>query len=202
MTETDLTSTSGPESFEQWANLYSVHKAFSHPSELHGSLCGRLAAGARMNPDEWDRVACEHMGLPAGAAEESAELKAFMPAAYDQALTALKASDMSFQPLLPDDYYSLDQRVQALSAWVRGFLEGMASGAGASLGEAPPEIRELIEDMVAISQVSDAEEESEEGEYQLNEITEYVRLGALAVFTEFNPPETASARSGPSTTLH
>ncbi|WP_404365140.1 UPF0149 family protein [Marinobacter sp.] len=199
MTDTDSTPA---DKFERWANLYSTHKAFSHPSELHGSLCGRLAAGARMNSEEWLQVVCEHLGLPASAAEESPELAEFMSAAYDEALAALKASDMSFQPLLPDDDYSLDQRVQALSAWVRGFLEGMASGAGASLGEAPPEIRELIEDMVAISQVSDSEEDSEDGEYQLNEITEYVRLGALAVFTEFNPPETASTGASPSTTLH
>lgn len=186
--------------FEQWANIYAVHKAFSHPSELHGSLCGRLAAGARMNLDEWLQVVSENMGIPKTAVDESEALAGFMSAAYDQALAQMKASDMTFTPLLPDDDYSLDQRVQALSAWVRGFLEGMAVGAEA-LGEAPDEIRELIEDMVAISQVNDSEEDSEEGEYQLNEVIEYVRLGALAVFTEFNPPE-AAASASKTNTLH
>src|SRR5690554_8039830 len=96
---------------------------------------------------------------------------------------------MTFQPLLPDDDYALDQRLEALVAWVRGFLEGMALAAGASLGQAPDEIRELIEDMVAISQLSEDEESDEESEQQLLEITEYIRLGALAVFTEFNRSE-------------
>jgi uncharacterized protein YgfB (UPF0149 family) len=186
--------------FEQWANLYTIHKAFSHPSELHGSLCGRLAAGARMNLDEWLQLVCENMGIPKTAVDESDALAGFMSAAYDQALTAMKASDMTFTPVLPDDDYSLDQRVQALSAWVRGFLEGMAVGADA-LGEAPEEIRELIEDMVAISQVSETEEDSEEGEYQFNEVVEYTRLGALAVFTEFNSPEAATSAST-TNTLH
>jgi uncharacterized protein YgfB (UPF0149 family) len=96
---------------------------------------------------------------------------------------------MSFRPLLPDDDYAIEQRLEALIAWVRGFLEGMALSAGESLGQAPDEIRELIEDLVAISQLSDEEEQGDESEHQLMEIIEYVRLGALSVFTEFNPPE-------------
>ncbi len=177
------------QAFECWANLFTAHKAFSQPSELHGALCGRLAAGGRLANPEWLAMVCEHMGLPGTAAAESAELAAFMTGAYDSTLEGLKAADMSFQPLLPDDDYALEQRLQALSSWIRGFLEGLALQAGAALGTAPSEIRELIEDLVAISQVSDAEDDSEESEHQLLEITEYVRLGALAVFTEYNPPE-------------
>ncbi|MDC0663197.1 UPF0149 family protein [Marinobacter sp. SS21] len=180
------------QAFECWANLFTAHQAFSHPSELHGVLCGRLAAGGRLAEPEWLALVCEHMGLAETAADESAELASFMGAAYAGTLDGLKAADMSFQPLLPDDDYALEQRLQALSSWIRGFLEGLALQAGAALGAAPSEIRELIEDLVAISQVSDAEDDSEDGEdseTQLLEITEYVRLGALAVFTEYNPPE-------------
>lgn len=188
MSETDLSSSQAA-AFEQWANVFTAHQAFSHPSELHGSLCGRLAAGTRIGEQAWLKIVCEHMGLATTIPEESPALVTFMSEAYEQSLEQLKADDMSFRPLLPDDDYSLDQRLQALSAWVRGFLEGMALVASETLGQAPDEIRELIEDFVAISQVAEAEEDSEEGEYQLTEITEYVRLGALAVFTEFNPPE-------------
>jgi uncharacterized protein YgfB (UPF0149 family) len=67
------------------------------------------------------------------------------------------------------------------------------------LGEAPEEIRELIGDMVAISQVSEDQESDQESEQQLLEITEYIRLGALAVFTEFNPPEKPASQAP---TLH
>ncbi|WP_166263322.1 UPF0149 family protein [Marinobacter caseinilyticus] len=188
-----------PTGFESWANVYTVHKAFSHPSELHGSLCGRLTAGKRMDEDAWMTIVCEHMGLATSVADESPELASFMSGAYDRALVQLNAADMSFKPLLPDDEYALDQRLQALSAWVRGFLEGMALVASESLGQAPEEIRELIEDFVAISQVAESEEDSDEGEYQFTEITEYVRLGALAVFTEFNEPVKAPAGEN---TLH
>ena len=49
------------------------------------------------------------------------------------------------------------------------------------------------------AQLSEDEEPDDESEQQLLEITEYVRLGALAVFTEFNEPEKPA---GDSPTLH
>lgn len=198
MSETD-TSNARAVAFERWANVFTAHKAFSHPSELHGALCGRLAAGSRIDEGEWLAMVCEHMGLPPTATDESDELREFMASAYDQTLELMKATDMSFQPLLPDDDYAIEQRLEALTSWVRGFLEGMALSAGESLGEAPDEIRELIEDMVAISQVADDDEPDDESEQQLMEIVEYVRLGALAVYTEFNPPEKPSPKTP---TLH
>ncbi|WP_165856167.1 UPF0149 family protein [Marinobacter sp. JSM 1782161] len=175
--------------FETWANLFTQFKAFSHPSELHGVLCGRLAAGGRLDRKQWREGASEQMGIAPEAAESSEELSTFLDTAYEVTLEALKASDLSFKPLLPEDDYALEERLQALSSWVRGFLEGMAIEASQALGEATGEVRELVEDMVAISQVAAGEEDSEEGEQQFNEIMEYVRVGVLTVFTEFNAPE-------------
>lgn len=199
MSETDTSGAARAAEFERWANVFTAHKAFSHPSELHGVLCGRLAAGSRIEEPEWLNMVCEHMGLPENAADDSEDLAPFMNKAYEQTLLHLKSTDMSFHPLLPDDDYAIEQRLEALVAWVRGFLEGMALSAGEALGQAPDEIRELIEDMVAISQLADDEEASDESEQQLLEITEYIRLGALAVFTEFNAPERPAS---PSPTLH
>ena len=172
MSDTD-TSAVQVTPFERWANVFATHKAFSHPSELHGALCGRLAAGARMEEQEWLAMVCEHMGLGEKAMEESEDLAPFMYSAYEQTLQQFQSSDMDFHLLLPDDDYAMDQRLEALVTWVRGFLEGMALAAGESLGQAPDEIRELIEDMVAISQLSEEEEADDESEQQLLEITEY-----------------------------
>lgn len=199
MSETDTSGAARAAEFERWANVFTAHKAFSHPSELHGVLCGRLAAGSRIKEPDWLSMVCEHMGLPESAADDSDDLAPFMNKAYEQTLALLKSTDMSFHPLLPDDDYAIEQRLEALVAWVRGFLEGMALSAGEALGQAPDEIRELIEDMVAISQLADDEEASDESEQQLLEITEYIRLGALAVFTEFNAPERPETSSP---TLH
>ena len=198
MSESDTSGAARAAEFERWANVFTAHKAFSHPSELHGVLCGRLAAGTRIEEQQWLAMVCEHMGLADQAMEESDDLAPFMYGAYEKP-AQLQSSEMTFEPLLPDDDYAIEQRLEALIAWVRGFLEGMALAAGASLGQAPDEIRELIEDMVAISQLSEDEESDDESEQQLLEITEYVRLGALAVFTEFNEPEKPA---GATPTLH
>lgn len=194
----------GTDDFEGWANLFTRCRAFSHPSELHGGLCGRLSAGARLNREQWLDVVCEHIGIApdalSGGDDVPPELPGFMDDAYRQTLAQLRSTDMAFQPLLPEDDYAFEQRLQALSSWVRGFLEGMALAAGERLGEAPDEIRELIEDMVAISQVEDTGEGDQAAEVQLNDITEYVRLGVISVFTEFNPPEQTPPSAGQ--TLH
>jgi len=189
--------------FEDWANAYTRFQAYGHPSELHGSLCGRLALGGRPAQEEWINLVAEHMGLtPEVVAEANESVVLEAPVTT---LMELKANDMDFQLLLPDDDYSLAQRLEALTAWVRGFLEGMAVTAGSKLGEAPEEIRELIEDLISISQASAEVDDSESDEHQLLEVSEYVRLGALAVYTEYNPPETPSmfsAEGGSSGTLH
>ena len=131
MSDTDSTGAARAAEFERWANVFTAHKAFSHPSELHGVLCGRLAAGSRIDEPEWLAMVCEHMGLADEAAEESDDLAPFMNSAYGKTLKQLQSTDMSFQPLLPDDDYAIEQRLEALVAWVRGFLEGMALAAGA-----------------------------------------------------------------------
>lgn len=64
MSETDTSGAARAAEFERWANVFTAHKAFSHPSELHGVLCGRLAAGSRIDEPEWLNMVCEHMGLP------------------------------------------------------------------------------------------------------------------------------------------
>lgn len=186
---------SGTDHFEIWANLYVRHGAFNHPSELHGALAGQLAAGQRLSGDRWEALAADHIGtenlLP--AAEGAPDARTFLGAAYDEALAGLESDEMNFRLLLPEDEAPMGERLFALSAWVRGFLEGMAVAGGERLAGAPEEVRELIQDFVAISQVEDdidEEEEADEGEWA--EVSEFVRIGAMTVFAEFNQKKTAT----------
>lgn len=176
--------------FDAWAEIYVRHGAFNHPSELHGSLTGQLAAGERLSPEAWLALAGDHLATEQVAEyqQEDAGLRRFLMTAYERALQSLQAPDMSFQLLLPDEDHAISERLRALSAWVRGFLEGMALSGGSQLRNAPDDIRELIRDFVAISQVEPQEEGSDEDERQLLEIVEFVRVGVLTVYTEFNAP--------------
>lgn len=199
----------GTDNFETWANLYVRHGAFNHPSELHGALTGQLATGQRLTEARWDTLAAEHLGtesfLPAEAGHPDA--RSFLASVYDEVLAGLQSEQMNFQLLLPEDEAPMGERLFALSAWVRGFLEGMARAGGERLAGAPEEVRELIEDFVAISQVEDDidEEEEEDNEAQWVEVSEFVRVGAMTVFAEFNrePNQKIDRESPPPTrSLH
>src|SRR5690554_8183263 len=90
MSESDTSGAARAAEFERWANVFTAHKAFSHPSELHGVLCGRLAAGTRIEEQQWLAIVCEHMGLADQAMEESDDLAPFMYGAYEKTLAQLQ----------------------------------------------------------------------------------------------------------------
>lgn len=181
---------SATRNFETWANIYVRHGAFNHPAELHGALAGQLAAGERLSASEWESVAADHLGtenfLPGD--QQSPDAREFFAVVYEDVLTGLQSEQMQFRLLLPDDEAPMGERLFALSAWTRGFLEGMARVGGERLATAPEDIRELIQDFVAISQVEDDVDEEDDAENEAHwvEISEFVRVGALTVFTEFN----------------
>lgn len=177
--------------FDAWTDLHYRHEAINHPSELHGLLSGQLAAGERLSSERWEHLACEHLGceqLKEDLGEDLPSARAMLHAFYGRTLSSLQSESMDFQLLLPSDQVGLGQRLEALSAWVRGFLEGMARAAGEGLSTAPDDIRELVRDFVAITQVEMDADDSEDSEKELQEISEYVRIGVLNVFAEFNRP--------------
>lgn len=178
--------------FDLWAEVHVRHSAINHPSELHGLLAGELAAGERLSSERWETLALEHLGcdqLLSEAVEDQPTPRALLHAAYAATLAALQSEDMDFRLLLPPDQAPLNDRLEALSCWVRGFLEGISRAAGDALARAPDDIRELVHDFVAISQVEHDADDSADGEREIEEIGEYVRIGVLNVFAEFNRPQ-------------
>lgn len=105
--------------------------------------------------------------------------------------------------MLPDDDYVLSERAEALAIWVRGFLEGIALAVGTALSKVDKELQEIIRDLVNISQMDTRVSAGEEGERELFEVAEYVKVGVLNLYADFNQPASHSekgASQGP--TLH
>lgn len=173
--------------FDWLANFYASQGAINHPCELHGLLIGRLAGGERLNADEWIRLVVDHMGLEQLTQDDKSERALTnLVELYTKNLQQLEEMEMSFSLVLPDDDFILTQRVEALGFWVRGFLEGLALAAKGQLGSSEPDIQELLKDLVAISQIDDQADDSEGAEKEINEIIEYVRIGIVTIFSEFN----------------
>ena len=150
------------------------------PAELHGTVCGMMVANIRargLAPEGEDGSPVfsvsdyvELVGADAVSDAETVEDFAQL------SLAALDAEDLSFQPLLPDDEDPLAARVEALGEWAAAFLAGF----GAAVTLAPGETaKEVLEDLAAISAVDHEVDESEDGERQLTELVEYVRVGVL-----------------------
>ena len=173
--------------FDWLANFYASQGAINHPCELHGLLIGRLSGGERLSADEWLKVVVEHMGLEQLQQNDSSERALTnLVDLYSTNLQQLESMEMSFSLVLPDDEFILTQRVEALGFWVRGFLEGLALAAKGQLGTSEQDIQELLRDLVAISQIDDQADDSEGAEKEINEIIEYVRVGIVTIFAEFN----------------
>ncbi|MCL6415686.1 UPF0149 family protein [Aestuariirhabdus sp. Z084] len=181
--------------FDDLCNLFVELESCNAPAELHGIMCGQLAAGKRLSANEWIALAIEQMQL----SELPDAARAMLQAFYDQTLKQLLGGEFGLRLLLPDEEDEIEIRAEALGQWCHGFLGGfgLASPKADALSE---EVVGVLQDFAEIAQIQLDMEESEENEVSLMEVSEYVRMGALVVFSECNPE--APVIKPPSTSLH
>ena len=169
------------------------------PAELHGCLCGLLAAGGSHEP-EWGLAgAGEALGVDlfGPLAEETLRL-------YGISALAFEDEEFDFHPLLPDDEVAIEQRTESLGAWCRGFLAGFArvgTGPDALAADSAEALRDFGE--IANAGVDDeAGEEESEGSYA--ELVEYLRFAALNVYHDSRSAadEAGGDQSGPDPAAH
>jgi uncharacterized protein YgfB (UPF0149 family) len=157
-------------------------------AEAHGCLSGALCVEAAFPVAEW---AAEI--LPHEAGEPVAPgLLDLLAVVRDATVAALSGGEMAFEPMLPDDSGSLDERVNALAGWCSGFLYGL--GRGGTLKELPGDLGEVLNDFSEISRATiDGDEAGEQAERDYTELVEFVRASVLLAWEELAPQ-----RAGPS----
>ncbi len=173
-------------SFDDVADLLVSEKiTMVSPAELHGLVCGQLACGARLSSDLWLQMANDFLDVGGFSHEQS---KVGLVGLYQQSLEQFESIEMSLDILLPDDDdYELGQRVEALGLWLQGFLAGFGSQGKQTDSSLSVDAKEMLNDMSQISQVASADlEEDQDSENDYFELVEYVRMGALYMFTECN----------------
>jgi len=175
--------------FDWLANVYTRHGAINHPSELHGLIMGEITGCLKRTPSDWITLVLEHMGVDALNTELQANVAEDLIAFYHQAIDTIEQDSSSFNLLLPDDDYVLTERVDSLSVWVRGFLEGLSIAASDKLAALDKELQEIIRDLVEICNIDSRVEAGEAGEKEFFEIYEYVRVCVLNLYAEFNTPD-------------
>ena len=142
------------------------------PAELHGLLVGRTCAGAGFDAESW--LACASEMLELDSDERIAQA---LTGLQGMLKSELASGELSLVLLLPDDDSSMAERIAALGQWCQGFLTGFGLVVGDR--ELDGEAREILLDLADIARIEDSDEESEAGEHDYMEVTEYLRVAPL-----------------------
>ncbi|WP_159565913.1 YecA family protein [Budvicia diplopodorum] len=165
-------------------------------AEMHGLISGMVCGGS--HDSSWTVLLHD---LTNEGIAFSQTLAVPVQQLYEQTKRALEEDGFSFQMLLPDDNAPLFERVDALSGWVNHFLLGLGV-LQPKLAQVKDEVGEAIDDLRNIGQLGyDEEEDPEELEQSLEEVSEYVRMAAMLCHSEFSPLN-ATAPENVKPTLH
>ena len=172
-------------------SLMKLHAA-TEAAEAQGLLCGILCAQGRIDKASWVQQVLGE-AIPQGDLLIQ-EAKTELECVFSETMEALYDEEYGFQMFLPDDDVSLSERLSALSEWCQGFLLGFSMRSMDTIeGEIKDEINSLIEDFVELTRLDvDPEDEEEDEENSFFEITEYVRMGVIYIFTSLHPIATSN----------
>ena len=188
--------------FDWLANIYTMHSAINHPSELHGILLGHLAGAKPFDRAAWLNEVIEHMEVDGLDSTRQANIEDDLFNFCDSSQKDIEKDSSNLQLLLPDDDYPLHERMESLVMWVRGFLEGLAISVGKKLVEVDGDLQEMIRDFVEITQMDSRATSDESNERDFFEVCEYVRIGVLNLYAEFNAPPPSASNDPEDPTLH
>ncbi len=169
--------------FSTIADLFLLHGSMQSPAFLDGRLCAALAL-QDLSAEAWLEQVSLSLGVEQPRDAQAAER--FL-AWRRQALDALSAAELGFEPLLPDELFSLAERAQGLKEWTLGFLEVVQDA-----GEAPRQgwslpLREALDDLEGIAGIETDIDDSPENENDLYALTEHARMAAMLLYTEQHP---------------
>ena len=103
------------------------------------------------------------------------------------------------QLLLPDDAAEISQRIDSIAQWCEGYIAGFARQGKViqrqqGQQQYSKDVSETLSDIAAISQVglSNDDEDPARREQDIFEISEYLRLAAIAVYLECSQEATGN----------
>jgi yecA family protein len=151
-------------------------------AEVHGIICGVLVSPGAGKVDWLATVLggdSEHLSdLPKAVSQQ-------LLAMFQLTRDALQKGEFGLNLLLPDaELHDIVFRTDALAAWCRGFLLGLAEGGLTDFTSLSNEARDALEDLIDIAEVEAQEAEDEQQEQALAEVEEYVRVAVQFLFDE------------------
>ena len=156
------------------------------PSELHAQASAVLCVNKQTPFDQWLKNISEDYCIEK---PDDANLRHVMSAVFDYAKEQLAKDDYSYQLLLPQDEFTLQERIEVLADWVSTFLSGLGT-AGLVSESLSADSKEFINDMDKMARIDNTIEGLEGEELDFIEITEYIRSGIMIMYVELNQEKT------------
>ncbi len=149
------------------------------PAEAQGIACGLAATGMEDLHSLWHQVLLEDVD-PDDALV--GECRRGLDVLLDDTLVQLDDEAFGLSLCLPGEEATATQHAEALRDWAAGFLFGYGLG-GESLHRQPgAEAAEALQDLAEISRLdTETVEDDEQGELDLNELAEYLKVVALTL---------------------
>lgn len=160
----------------------------SHPSEIHGYLCGLISAGSHPDVQQWLKQLAEQMGDKSFDETFDEVTEQLLSQLFLHTQNELESGSLSATLFLPDDDEALGLRTESLGIWCQSFISGF--GQGLESRQVSEMVEEVLRDFAEISLIETAEE-NDESERLYVEVSEFVRLAWLNVFAEVCQPEPA-----------
>jgi len=153
------------------------------PSEAHGMLCALICVGDKINDASWTN---KIFGQAKPTDKGISECRALLLQLFKYSFHQLTTMAFDFRLLLPDDNEDLTVRSECLGLWCHGFITGL-SAAEIGLEQAhSQEIKDALLHFTGIANINyDNIEITDEDEKCYMEVSEYVRMAVLMIYTEF-----------------
>ncbi len=199
-----------PPGYEELTACLNANNSDLTAAECHAVLCGILSCQTTLNADEWSRrilsgeLEAEPGENPVVSHIHEQDVEMVKRLIAD-AMVQLEDPELGFFPLLPDDDDSIEERSAALSEWCHGYLYGLSLGGLKEFKQLSEQAQEFAQDIVEISGLEVASEDTEANEEAFFEVVEYLRMGVLMMRDEISPPDAAPAGTKseqPNTTVH
>ncbi|WP_106418932.1 UPF0149 family protein [Salinicola tamaricis] len=183
--------------FSTVANVFLAHGSLQSPAFFDGRLCAELAL-EDLSAERWLEEVSLALNVEQPESREDADV---LLGWRRQTLDALAASELNFEPLLPDELFSLGERAQGLKEWVQGFTEVVNEVDGETYERWSSPLREALEDLGQLAAIEVEIDDDPENENDLFALTEHARMAAMLLYTEQHPgqPQVEQSDQDPST---
>ena len=166
--------------FAELSNVLQASASTVDAAEGHGCLCGALCTSADYTLERWVEELFAEEGRELSDGDEQV-----LQTLFEDAARSLRGDEMEFEPLLPDEDVSLEQRATALAQWCQGFLYGFGAARPLEATALPETVDEILRDIAHIGGAAvDVGAAGEEEEEAYVEVFEYLRAGVQLVHDE------------------